>query len=66
MMGDSPNRTDRLSGPTFSSLTTGMLETAVSSAGTTRVSSILAFIDGSSQQGKARRASVDSNCVVAM
>ena len=65
-MGDSPNRTDRLSGPTSTSLNTGMLETAVSSTGTTTVSSILAFKDGSSQQGKARRASVDSNCVVAM
>ena len=43
----------------------GMFEMASSSAGTTSVTSNVALTDGSSQQGKARRASVASNCVVA-
>ena len=42
-----------------------MFETASSSAGTTSVTSNDAFIEGSSQHGKARRASVASNWVVA-
>ncbi len=35
-------------------------------SGTTNVIPKTAFRSGSSQQGKARRASADSNCVVAM
>ena len=44
---------------------TRALETAVSSWSTTRVTWKTALNAGSSQQGKARRASVDSNCVEA-
>ena len=44
---------------------TGMLESAMRSLGTTRVTSKVAFSAGSSQHGKARRASVASNWVQA-
>ncbi len=47
-------------------LTSAALDTAVSSAGTTSVMPNTALKSGSSQQGKARRASVASNCVVAI
>ena len=43
-----------------------VLDTAVSSDGMRRVSSKVALAAGSSQQGKARRASVASNWVAAM
>ncbi len=46
--------------------TAAALETASRSASTTRVMANTALWAGSSQQGKARRASVASNCVVAM
>ena len=48
------------------SLITGMLESATDLTGDTSVTSNVAFMAGSSQQGNARRASVDSNCVTAM
>ena len=48
------------------SLTTGMLDKATAATGDTRVTSNVALKAGSSQQGKALRASVDSNCVTAM
>ena len=44
---------------------TGMLDMAARSAGATRVILKVAFTAGSSQQGKARRASVASSWVVA-
>ena len=47
------------------SLTIGVLETATKSEGMTSVTSNLALHAGSSQQGKARRASVASNWVAA-
>ena len=65
IFGVSWNRTV-LSGPSTDSVATGMLDSVVSSFGAVRVTSNVAFSDGSSQQGKARRASVASNCVVAM
>ena len=43
-----------------------MFDSVVSSFGAVSVTSNVAFNDGSSQHGKARRASVASNCVVAM
>ena len=45
--------------------TSAPLETARRSSGTTSVTPNEAFMSGSSKQGKARRASVDWNCVVA-
>ena len=44
----------------------GALETAYRSSGTMRVTPKTALKSGSSKHGKARRASVLSNCVVAM
>ena len=43
----------------------GILERAVRSFGTQSVTSNVALSAGSSQQGRARRASVGSNCVTA-
>ena len=43
-----------------------MFDRATEATGDTSVTSNVALIAGSSQQGKARRASVDSNCVTAM
>ncbi len=65
MMGVSANRTDFRPGPGTASSTTGVLETAWYSSEKTSVTSKVAFFAGSSQQGKARRASVGSNWVVA-
>ena len=63
MVGE--NRTRRFS-PTGSSPTMGELEMASTSGSTMRVTSKTALRSGSSKQGKQRRASTDSNCVVAM
>ena len=63
MVGE--KRTRRFS-PMGSVATTGELEMASTSASTVRVTSKTALRSGSSKQGKARRASTDSNCVVAM
>ena len=65
MTGVSAKRTAFRPPPASCSLSTGMLETATRSLGTRRVTWKLAFLAGSSQQGKARRASVGSNWVVA-
>ena len=45
---------------------TDALDTAVSPSSTISVTRKVALKSGSSQQGKARRASVASNCVVAI
>ena len=63
MVGE--NRMRRLS-PTWSSATTGEFEMASTSGSTIRVISKTALRSGSSKQGKQRRASTDSNWVVAM
>ncbi len=63
MVGE--NRTRRLS-PTCSEATTGEFERASTSGSTTRVMSKTALKSGSSKHGKQRRASTDSNWVVAM
>ena len=63
MVGE--KRMRRLS-PTSSLATTGELEKASTSGSTIRVTSKTALRSGSSKQGKQRRASTDSNCVVAM
>ena len=55
-----------LPGPPGDSLTTAALEMAASPSGTTRVTPNTALQAGSSQHGKPRRASVDSNCVAAI
>ena len=60
------NRTRRLPPGSGVSSTTGPLEKAASASSTTRVISKMALSSGSSQHGKARRASVDSIWVVAM
>ena len=65
MEGDVEKRTS-LPPATFSSPSTGMLETAVKFSGTTTVSWKRARKLGSSQQGNIRRASVASNCVPSM
>ncbi len=52
--------------PTSSMPTTGEFEIASASGSTIRVISKTALRSGSSKQGKARRASTDSNWVVAM
>lgn len=51
--------------PTGCELFTGIFDKATKSLGTVRLMSKVAFSAGSSQQGKHRRASVDSNCVTA-
>ena len=63
--GVSENRTRLRPPSTADSSAIIVFETACKSSGTTSVTSNVAFIDGSSQHGKARRASVASNCVVA-
>ena len=60
------NRTRRLPSGSVVSSTTEPLEKAARASSTTRVTSKVAFSSGSSKQGKARRASVDSIWVVAM
>uniref|UniRef100_A0A0A9D2K7 APM1 n=1 Tax=Arundo donax TaxID=35708 RepID=A0A0A9D2K7_ARUDO len=65
MSGDSMYWTV-LIGPATVSVATGILDSATSSDGTSRVSLNLALNAGSSQHGKHRRASTDSNCVTAM
>ena len=65
MTGVSPNLMDLKSAPTGFSSAIGVLDIATISLGMTSVTSNLALRDGSSQQGKARRASVASNWVVA-
>ena len=60
------NRTRRLPSASSVSLTTEELEYALESGSTTSVTSKTALRSGSSQQGKARRASVDSIWVVAI
>ena len=52
--------------PTWSISTTGEFEMASRSGSTIRVISKTALRSGSSKHGKARRASTDSNWVVAM
>ena len=52
--------------PTWSVPTTGELEIASAPGSTMRAISKTALRSGSSKQGKQRRASTDSNCVVAI
>ncbi len=61
MGGVSANRTAFVPSPRSFSSATCVFDTAVSSDGMIRVTSKTAFKEGSSQQGKARRASVASN-----
>ena len=63
MVGE--NRMRRLS-PTSSTPTMGEFEIASTSGSTMSAMSKTALRSGSSKQGKQRRASTDSNCVVAM
>ena len=49
----------------FTSLTIGIFDTATISSGISKETSKVAFLEGSSQQGKALLASVDSNWVAA-
>ncbi len=60
------NRTRRRPPPAGSSLATDALDRAVRSSSTTRVTAKTALNSGSSQHGKARRASAGSNWVTAM
>ena len=60
------NRTRRAPPGSGDSSTTAPLEKAARASSTTRVISKVALSSGSSQHGKARRASVDSIWVVAM
>ena len=60
------NRTRRFPPASGVSSTTDPLEKAARASSTTRVTSKVALSSGSSQHGKARRASVDSIWVVAM
>ena len=62
----SAKRTTRVPSGPASSESTAALDTVVSSAGTWSVMAKTALQSGSSQHGKARRASVASNWVVAM
>src|SRR5262249_54068067 len=62
----SAKRTTLRPSPVGSSDTIAVLEIAVSRSGTTRVTENTALNAGSSQQGKARRASVASNWVAAI
>ena len=63
MVGE--NRMRRL-GPTWSIPAMGEFEMASTSGSTISAMSKTALRSGSSKQGKQRRASTDSNCVVAM
>ena len=65
IFGDSAKRTVFAPPSAGVSLTICVLEMATRSEGTTSVTSKVALTAGSSQQGKARRASVASNWVVA-
>ena len=65
MTGVSANRTDFFPAAPTLTETGSVLEIASNSAGTMSVTSNDALTAGSSQHGNARRASVDSNCVVA-
>ena len=58
--------TARRPGPAGASRTIAVLETAAKPSGTTRVTWNVAFHAGSSQHGKARRASTASNWVAAI
>ena len=62
----SPKWTERLPDGKVFSLMIGELEMAISDSSTTRVTPKTALKSGSSQHGKARRASVASIWVVAM
>ena len=62
----SSNRTRIRPLPRSSRSTSGPLEMAASPSGTIRVMANTALRSGSSQHGKARRASAASNCVVAI
>ncbi len=62
----SPKRTRRPPPGRATSSTSGPLEYASRPSGTSRVTEKTALRSGSSKQGKARRASVASNWVVAM
>src|SRR5213078_2868982 len=64
--GVSANLTRRVPSPRSFSSIGGVFDTAVIPSGTTRDTSKVALAPGSSQQGKARRASVDSNWVAAI
>ena len=66
MMGESANRTIDLPSDRTVRPTSDMFEMATRSLGTIRVTENVALNSGSSQHGKARRASAASNCVVAM
>ena len=65
MIGVVPNVTDLIPFSIECSDCTGMFETAIKFSATSKVTSNLAFLSGSSQQGNALLASVDSNCVAA-
>jgi hypothetical protein len=62
----SPKRTSRRPSPTGVEETSAVLENAANSSPITKVTWYVALKAGSSQQGKARRASVDANWVVAI
>ena len=64
MVGAKPTRTRPA--PAGARLVSAVLETASSPSSTTRAASKTALKAGSSQHGKARRASVDWNWVAAM
>ena len=66
MRGVSAKWTSRVPSPRSFSSTIGVFETAAIPSGATRETWNVAFAAGSSQQGNARRASVDSNWVAAM
>ena len=65
IMGVSSKVTVFVSESSSEMVTIGILETAANFLSILRDTLKVAFLSGSSQQGKALRASVDSNCVAA-